>query len=166
MRRSLLVTASVLTFLVICVSGTAQVALRTFALEAQDPAFWSLISRDTKLETIASGFRFTEGPMWDPGGFLYVSDEKGNKIYRVYQSGRKEEVIAIGDPDGNTLDRQHRLIDCSSVLRAVVEITPAGKYNILANSYEGKKLNTPNDVTVGPRRRPVFYGSKYGSREG
>jgi gluconolactonase len=150
MRRSLLITVSVLTFLVICHSGTAQVARRTFALEAQDPTFWNLVSRDTKLETIASGFRFTEGPMWDPSGFLYVSDEKGNKIYRVYPSGRKEEVIAIGDPDGNTLDRQQRLIDCSSVLRAVVEITPAGKYNILANSYEGKKLNTPNDVTVGP----------------
>ena len=77
MRRSFLITACVLAFLVVCISGTAQVALRTFALEAQDPAFWSLISRDTKLETIASGFRFTEGPMWDPGGFLYVSDEKG-----------------------------------------------------------------------------------------
>lgn len=150
MRRSLLITASVLTFLVVCVSGTPQVARRTFALEAQDPTFWNLISRDTKLETIASGFRFTEGPIWDPSGFLYVSDEKGNKIYRVYPSGRKEEVIAIGDPDGNTFDRQHRLIDCSSVLRAVVEITPAGKYKILANSYGGKKLNTPNDVTVGP----------------
>ena len=114
MRRSLLITVSVLTFLVVCISGTAQVALRTFALDAQDPTFWSLISRDTKLETIASGFRFTEGPMWDPGGFLYVSDEKGNKIYRVYPSGRKEEVIAIGDPDGNILDRQQRLIDCVS----------------------------------------------------
>ena len=150
MRRRFLITVSVLTFLVVCVSGTVQVARRTFALEAQDPTFWNLISRDTELETIASGFRFTEGPVWDPSGFLFVSDEKGNKIYRVYPSGRKEEVIAIGDPDGNTLDRQHRLIDCSSVLRAVVEITAAGKYNILANSYEGKKLNTPNDVTIGP----------------
>ena len=80
MRRSFLIAVSVLTFVVICISGTEQVALRTFALDAQDPTFWSLISRDTKLETIASGFRFTEGPMWDPSGFLYVSDEKGNKI--------------------------------------------------------------------------------------
>ena len=150
MKRSFRITVSVLTCLVLCVSGTAQVAGRTFALEAQDPSFWSLISRDTRLETIAGGFRFTEGPVWDPSGFLYVSDEKGNKIYRVYPGGRKEAVIAIGDPDGNTFDRQHRLIDCSSVLRALVEITPAGKYNILANSYAGKKLNTPNDVTVGP----------------
>jgi gluconolactonase len=108
MRRSFLITVSVLTFLVLCVSGTAQVARRTFALEAQDPSFWNLISRDTRLETIAGGFRFTEGPMWDPSGFLYVSDEKGNKIYRVYPSGRKESVIAIGDPDGNTFDHVGR----------------------------------------------------------
>ena len=114
MRRSFLTTVSVLTFLVVCASATAQVAGRTFALEAQDPAFWNLMSRDTKLETIASGFSFTEGPVWDPSGFLYVSDEKDNKIYRVYPSGRKEEVIAIGDPDGNILDRQQRLIDCVS----------------------------------------------------
>ena len=108
MRRSFLITVSVLTFLVLCVSGTAQVARRTFALEAQDPSFWNLISRDTRLETIAGGFRFTEGPIWDQSGFRYVSDEKGNKIYRVYPSGRKESVIAIGDPDGNTFDHVGR----------------------------------------------------------
>jgi hypothetical protein len=48
MRRSFLITVSVLTFLVVCVSATAQVARRTFALEAQDPTFWNLISRDTE----------------------------------------------------------------------------------------------------------------------
>ena len=139
-----------LTFWLLLAPCIAQESQRTFGLEAHDPAFWNLISHDTKLEKIASGFKFTEGPMWDPSGFLYISDEKGNKIYRVYPDGKKQEVIAIGDPDGNTFDRQHRLIDCSSVLRAVVEITPTGKYNILANSYDGKKLNTPNDVTIGP----------------
>jgi gluconolactonase len=150
MRAGFRTAAAALTFWALCISGTAQIAPRTFALEGQDSTFWSLISRDTKLETIASGFKFTEGPVWDARGFLYVSDEKGNKIYRVYPSGRKEEVITIGDPDGNTFDRQHRLIDCSSILRAVVEITPAGEYKVLASSYEGKKLNTPNDVVVGP----------------
>jgi gluconolactonase len=149
-RRSSLNAVLVLIFAAFAFLGNAQVARRPFALEGQDPAFWNLISHDAKLETVASGFKFTEGPVWDPRGFLYLSDEPGNKIYRVYPDGRKEEVIAIGDPDGNTFDRQHRLISCSSVLRAVVEITPAGKYKILANRYDGKKLNTPNDVTIGP----------------
>lgn len=124
--------------------------LRTFELQASSDNFWQLIDRNAKLETVATGFGFTEGPMWDPAGFLYVSDETINKIFRVYPNGRKEEVIALGDPDGNTFDRQHRLIDCASVLRAIIAITPDGKYKVLADRFEGKRFNSPNDVIVGP----------------
>ena len=88
--------------------------------------------------------------MWDAAGFLYVSDETINKIFRVYPNGKKEEVIALGDPDGNTFDREHRLIDCASVLRAIIAITPEGKYKVLADRFEGKRFNSPNDVIVGP----------------
>ncbi len=123
---------------------------RTFGLEPLFPKFWDLVDRNAKLETVAKNFGFTEGPMWDPAGFLYVSDETINKIFRVYPDGKKEEVIALGDPDGNTFDRRHRLIDCASVLRAIIEVTPDGKYKILADHFEGKKLNSPNDVIVGP----------------
>ena len=123
---------------------------QTFKLEPLSPKFSELIPRDAKLETVATGFGFTEGPMWDPAGFLYVSDETINKIFRVYPNGKKEEVIALGDPDGNTFDRRHRLIDCASVLRAIIEVTADGKYNVLADRYEGKRLNSPNDVIVGP----------------
>ena len=123
---------------------------RTFALQPISPAFSNLIDLNAKLEKIATGFGFTEGPMWDPAGFLYVSDETINKIFRVYPNGKKEDVIALGDPDGNTFDRKHRLIDCASVLRAIIEVTPDGKYKILADHYERKKLNSPNDVIVGP----------------
>jgi gluconolactonase len=123
---------------------------RTFELQALSPTFWNLVDKNAKLETVATGFGFTEGPMWDPAGFLYVSDETINKIFRVDADGKKTEVIALGDPDGNTFDHQHRLIDCASVLRAIIEITPDGKYKILADHFEGKKLNSPNDVIVGP----------------
>jgi gluconolactonase len=123
---------------------------QTFRLEPLSPKFSELIASDSKLETVATGFGFTEGPMWDPAGFLYVSDETINKIFRLYPNGKKEEVIALGDPDGNTFDRRHRLIDCASVLRAIIEVTPDGKYKVLADRYEGKRLNSPNDVIVGP----------------
>jgi gluconolactonase len=123
---------------------------RVFQLQAESPQFWDLVDRNAKLSVVGTGFGFTEGPMWDPAGYLYVSDETINKIYRLYPDGKKEEVIALGDPDGNTFDRRHRLIDCASVLRAVIEVTPDGNYKILADHYEGKKLNTPNDVVVGP----------------
>jgi gluconolactonase len=129
--------------------ATAQ-KTHNFALEPLSPKFTELISNDAKLEGFASGFGFTEGPMWDPAGFLYISDETINKIFRVYPDGRKEAVIALGDPDGNTFDWKHRLIDCASVLRAIIEVTPDGKYKILADRYQGKRLNSPNDVIVGP----------------
>jgi gluconolactonase len=123
---------------------------KNFRLEPLSPKFLELIDREVKLETVATGFGFTEGPMWDAAGFLYVSDETINKIFRVYPNGKKEEVIALGDPDGNTFDRRHRLIDCASVLRAIIEIAPDGKYKVLADRYDGKRLNSPNDVIVGP----------------
>ncbi len=130
--------------------GASAQKTRSFALEPLSPKFQELISSDAKLDTIATGFGFTEGPMWNPAGFLYVSDETINKIFRVYPDGKKEEVIALGDPDGNTFDRHHTLIDCASVLRAIIEVTPEGKYKVLADRYEGKRLNSPNDVIVGP----------------
>jgi gluconolactonase len=121
-----------------------------FQLQARSPQFWNLVDHNAKLSVVGTGFGFTEGPMWDEAGFLYVSDETINKIYRLYPDGKKEEVIALGDPDGNTFDHQHRLIDCASVLRAIIEVTPDGKYKVLADRYDGKKFNSPNDVIVGP----------------
>jgi len=124
---------------------------RRFELIAESPQFWALLDRNTKLTTIATGFGFTEGPVWDPAGFLYVSDEEINKIFRVYVSdGRKEEVVSLGDPDGNTYDREHHLLDCASVLRAIIQVEPDGKYKILADHYQGQRFNSPNDVIIGP----------------
>ncbi len=132
------------------VSVQAGVPERTFKLTAESPKFWKLFDREAKLSRVAGDFGFTEGPVWDQAGFLYVSDEVQNKIYRVFLDGRKEELISLGDPDGNTYDRQHRLIDCASVLRSIIAVTADGKYTVLADRYEGKKLNSPNDVIIGP----------------
>ena len=88
--------------------------------------------------------------MWDPRGFLYVSDEVQNKISRVYPDGRVEPVLFIGDPDGSTLDAQGRLVTTASVLRAIVQVEPGGSYKVLADRYEGKRFNSPNDIVLGP----------------
>lgn len=137
-------------FLLFIAPLQAQKPERVFKLTADSPKLWELVDHDAKLTKVAGNFGFTEGPVWDESGFLYVSDEEQNKIYRVFTDGRKEEVISLGDPDGNTYDQQHRLIDCASVLRAIIAVTPEGKYTVLANRYEGKKLNSPNDVIIGP----------------
>jgi gluconolactonase len=124
---------------------------RPFKLVASSPAFWELISHDAKLETMATGFGFTEGPVWDASGFVWVSDEELNKIFRVYPDGHREEMLALGDPDGSTYDHEHRLINTASVLRAIIRLSKDGKsYTVLTDRYEGKKFNSPNDVVLGP----------------
>jgi gluconolactonase len=123
---------------------------RQFELMAESPKFWDLFTQGSQLEKIATGFGFTEGPVWDPHGFLYVSDEEKNKLSRVYLDGRVETVLEIGDPDGSTLDSQGRLVTTASVLRAIIRVDPSGQYKVLADKYEGKKFNSPNDIVVGP----------------
>ncbi|MGA8103901.1 MAG: SMP-30/gluconolactonase/LRE family protein [Candidatus Acidiferrales bacterium] len=127
-----------------------------FALRAESPEFWGLVGHGAKLETLSTGFGFTEGPVWDPSGFVYVSDETLNKIFRVYPGGRKEPLISLGDPDGNTFDLRHKLLDCASVLRAIVEVSPDGQYKILADHFEEKRFNSPNDVIIGPDGATYF----------
>jgi gluconolactonase len=125
-------------------------ALRKFELRAESLQFWKLLDREAKLARVGTGFGFTEGPVWDPHGFLYVSDESLNKIFRLYPDGHREQVISLGDPDGNTFDQQLRLLDCASVLRAVIRIEPDGRYTILAGRYQNKRFNSPNDLVIGP----------------
>ena len=149
-RASFLSLTAVVLFLAPIAARAQEKPKREFKLEAESPAFWKLVPKNAKLETVATGFGFTEGPVWDKSGFVYVSDEEINKIFRVYPDGHKEELISLGDPDGNTYDRQLRLIDTASVLRAIIRITPDGKYTVLADHFEGKKLNSPNDVVIGP----------------
>ena len=131
-------------------AATPRTQPRKFELKAESPQFWKLIAHDATLETLASGLGFTEGPVWDPKGFLYVSDEELNKIFRIYGDGRKEELISLGDPDGNTYDSQHQLLDCASYLRAIIRIDAKGKFEVLADKFEGKRFNSPNDVVTGP----------------
>lgn len=124
---------------------------RKFALVAKRPAFWSLIHHDAVLRTMGSGFGFTEGPVWDKAGFLWVSDEQLNKLFRLYPDGHRDEAASLGDPDGNTYDRGHHLLDCASVLRAVIRFSGDGReYETVADRYQGKRFNSPNDVVLGP----------------
>ena len=137
--------------LVSAACSQSSAAPRKFELQANSPKLWRLVARDAKLTTVATGFGFTEGPVWDDaGGFLYVSDEVKNKIYKLHPDGKFEELISLGDPDGSTFDRQHLLIDCASVLRAIIAVKPDGSYSVLADRYQGKRFNSPNDVVTGP----------------
>jgi gluconolactonase len=125
--------------------------VQPFELKAEDPAFWKLFDRGAELKTMGEDFGFTEGPVWESTGSLLVSDESKNWIYRLHPGGNRDELIRLGDPDGNTFDREHRLIVTASVLRAIIRLSPDMKtYDVLADHYNGQRLNSPNDVTLGP----------------
>jgi gluconolactonase len=143
---------TILTLLVLlCCPIYAQTrAPRHFELKAESPKFWDLFAPDASLHKIAAGFGFLEGPVWDRRGFIYVSDEEKNMLSRVYPDGRVEALLSIGDPDGSTLDAKGRLVTTASVLRAIIRVEKAGRYKVLAERYEGKRFNSPNDIVLGP----------------
>ena len=127
-----------LSLALISVAGTLQAQTpprRQFELKAKSPRFWDLFDAGARLEKVAGGFGFTEGPVWDERGFLYVSDEKQNKLSRVFPDGRTETVLSIRDPDGSTFDKRGRLITCLSTLRKVIavgrEATPTATPEVL-----------------------------------
>jgi len=103
---NILLTLSITAVLLVAASAPAfqppPRAPGEFHLQAESPQFWNLVDHNAKLSVVGTGFGFTEGPVWDQAGFLYVSDETTNKIYRLHSNGKQEEVIALGDPDGNT----------------------------------------------------------------
>ena len=89
--------------------------------------------------------------MWEPGGSIIVSDEETNELCRLFPDGHHETILKLGDPDGNTRDSRGQLIVTASVLRALIRISPEGRnYTVIADRYEGMRLNSPNDVTLGP----------------
>ena len=104
------------------------------------------ILETTQLEKVAGGFVFTEGPLWHPDGFFYFVDIRQNLLYRMVL-GQKAEVVrkTIGG-NGTTFDLQGRLVQCEGDGRMVTRLEANGAVTTLADRFEGKKLNRPNDV--------------------
>jgi gluconolactonase len=103
---------------------------------------------EAKIEKITSGYEFTEGPVWIPEGFLLFSDIPANAIYK-YEKGTKPEIFLKPSRHSNglTLDQQGRLLVCEHE-RRVIRLEKDGTKTILAEYYEGKRLNSPNDIVV------------------
>ena len=101
----------------------------------------------TETERLATGFKFTEGPLWDPAGFYYFVDLRSNKLYKIAPGGEPELVRETKEGNGTTFDLQGRIIHCEHNLRAVTRFDPAtGKHEVIADRYNGGRLNKPNDV--------------------
>lgn len=101
---------------------------------------------------VATGFVFTEGPLWHPDGFLYVSDIDARTHYRVSLPDGSKTVVRrnSGGANGATFDAQGRLVLCEQYARRLVRMEPDGRIVTLADRFEGKRLNGTNDVVCQP----------------
>jgi gluconolactonase len=98
-------------------------------------------------ERLATGFVFTEGPLWHPDGFYYFVDVRSSVLYRIVP-GRAPEVVRekTGGGNGTTFDLQGRLVICEGDNRRVARMAADGRVEVLVDRFEGKRLNRPNDV--------------------
>ena len=98
-------------------------------------------------ERLATGFVFTEGPLWHPDGFYYFVDVRSSMLYRIVP-GRAPEVVRekTGGGNGTTFDLQGRLVICEGDNRRVARMAADGRVEALVDRVEGKRLNRPNDV--------------------
>jgi len=106
-----------------------------------------LILETREAERLATGFVFTEGPLWHPDGFYYFVDVRASVLYRL-EPGRAPEVVRdrTGGGNGTTFDLEGRLVNCEGDNRRVTRMSADGGVEVLVDRFEGKRLNRPNDV--------------------
>src|SRR5215467_8296700 len=140
------------------------------------PALDQIVPAGAKIEKLAGGFKFIEGPVWMPGGFLLFSDIPNNAIMK-WTPGSSQTSVSLkpsgfngtGAPEGGfigsnglTLDKHGRLLICQHGNGQHVRREKDGKLTVLASKWEGKRLNSPNDVGVKSDGSIYFTDPPYG----
>jgi gluconolactonase len=136
-------------------------------VKAESERLYELVDEGAEVEQLGTGFTFTEGPIWNSdGNFLLFSDMPGDTRRRWDEEGGVREVAKPSNKgNGMTLDAQHRLIVCEHVTSSVVRMGADGAGDgreVLASHYEGKELNSPNDVIVHSSGAIYFTDPTYG----
>ncbi len=158
-------------------SVSGQVPASLGRIERLDPAFNALVAEDANIEIVASGFTWTEGPVWvadSAGGHLLFSDIPRNTIFRWSPTRGVETFMSPSGYTGVTyyglepgsnglaLDAQGRLLACEHGDRRVSVLTPGGGKMTVADRYEGRRLNSPNDLVVHSSGSIFFTDPPYG----
>jgi gluconolactonase len=140
----------------------------TVQVDIRDERFTRIVNTNAEVETVASGFRFLEGPVWHPHEHsLMFSDIMGNGLYRwSEQDGvslfRANSYMA----NGNTYDLQGNLLTCEHATSRVTRTEKDGTYEVMASHYNGKQLNSPKIsfharyFYVGGRWRKIVAGQQ------
>lgn len=133
--------------------------------EVADHELRRLVREDAPVERIAAGFRFTEGPIWR-GDHLLFSDIPASRIVRWREAPEGPEVVTFRAPSGNsnglTLDHSGRLIACEHSTRRVTRTEADDSLTVIAERYQGRRLNSPNDVVVADDGSIYFTDPPYG----
>ena len=134
-------------------------------LEILDNSVRHIVPEGTVIQHLASGLGFVEGPVWHDDSLLF-SDIPNNRICRLKALAQGPELTTFRTPSGNsnglTLDRSGRLIACEHSTRRVTRTEIDGSITVLAEWYQGKRLNSPNDVVVRSDGSIYFTDPPYG----
>ena len=123
------------------------------SVDVKSAQLGSLVDENAQVEQLATGFTFTEGPIWNAGGrYLLFSDMPADTRRKWSQDGGVEVVMSPSNKgNGMTLDADGRLLVCEHTTSSLVRMDPDGtnqNREVLASHYEGQELNSPNDVCV------------------
>jgi gluconolactonase len=139
------------------------------AIEALNSRLEQLIDVNQEPEQIASGCVFTEGPIWNPRErTLIFSDVRTGIMRRWSEQGGVEvfrDASNSGVANGNTYDRLGNLLTCEHAGRRISRTTPDGQIETVVDRFEGKRLNSPNDLIVLPNGDIIFTDPTYGLRQ-
>ena len=130
--------------------GTVTSTDTGLGIEAKSDALYELVEEGSSVERLATGFTFTEGPIWHPTEhYLLFSDMPGDVRRKYTPDGTVVEVKNFSNKgNGMTYDADLNLLVCEHVTSCLVRETPAGEREIVAQEFEGEELNSPNDVCV------------------
>jgi gluconolactonase len=121
---------------------------------------------EIRLEKVATGFTFTEGPAWSPAGFLIFSDIPENKLLQ-FTPGEPASTFRENSngANGNRFDAQGRLYSCESHSRRVTRTDKKGKLEVVAERWQGKRLNAPNDIAIRKEGDVYFTDPAFGNQQ-
>jgi gluconolactonase len=121
---------------------------------------------EIQLEKVATGFTFTEGPTWSPAGFLIFSDIPENKLLQ-FAPGEPAKMFRENSngANGNRFDAQGRLYSCESHSRRVTRTDKKGKVEVVAERWQGKRLNAPNDIAIRKEGDVYFTDPAFGNQQ-
>ena len=126
----------------------------------------TLVAPDAPVKKIAGGFAFTEGPVGDKYGNIFFTDIPNNRIHKCSSDNKLFTFMQnSGAANGLYLDKNGNLIACQGGKGQVVQIDMKGNVKILADKFNGKSFNSPNDLWLDPKGGIYFSDPRYGNRD-